>query len=84
MIAKIRLAVANVRPVHTWVDKDNCTWYRFGEIGNARVFEIRQRNILNYEEIDMMQDFFRIVTAERVSFGLFSGITCTRQIELPK
>ena len=78
---KIRLAMATVRPVHSF-EKEGVRMLRFGQI-NGGVFEIEERLVLN-ETIKMKDDFVKIVTAEAVSFGLFHSITFTREIELPR
>ena len=78
---KIRLAMATVRPVHSF-EKDGVQILRFGQIPGG-VFDIEERFILN-ESINMGNEFVKIVTPEAVSFGLFHAITFTRDIELPR
>lgn len=78
---KIRLAMATVQ----FLCKINTTTFRFGGIGSERhTFELDEKLILNLEDIDFTQKFIKIITPEKVSFGLFHSITFTREIELPK
>lgn len=87
MKTKIRLAKKTVRLI-TRLDNG---MLRLGGIGSDKeIFDIHENSILNIEDIniDASIDFdaqpVRIVTPERVSLGLFSSITFTREIELPK
>jgi len=83
MKTKLRLAMATVKFITKLEPEDGYCKLRFGQIGGGGAFDVDERDIINLEDINLDNEFIRIVTPERVSNGLFHSITFTREVGLP-